>query len=594
MDHGREIQDVAAEEDGDARQEDELSLLLENIAKVQQHVRDAAQNQACDDQPRRLGPGGKQQSEAHKATGRQPLQNDGGDIVFPVLLPEEDGGKTQAEGDQNVHHGDLLPLGRGGKYSARPVAQRGRTGVGSRSILVQRGGLRFLDHLFVGQGHALGHPAAELLLQLLVLHHGAHQIHGGDPAPMLLGEIVVEAVRPIEPVIGPHEPLHLVDQIPEDLEAAHAEEVFGLLIVVFHGVGQRLGQLVDLLFRGVFVPGDPRQVVAAHLGPGLHEHPKIILPAEGPVHQIPHGLAHGHRAVAVAELAVVVQLEPIAHGMVPDPVGIDDGVGGLDVLPKIPVKAVLMDADPVGGAMEAAQAPAPEGEGPKVHHPALVGEPRPEPVDHSPQGVVPALLPVGDDHHPAGLFLRPRRRLSGHDGHKGQLLSIPPRLPVALLYLPEHEAEEGPGLPPSPLREQVLHVRGQALQIPKAHVVAVVLDEAMGGHVVEMLGSGDLGGVFPRKIQSALLHELHEAVKLGRHKERIHRVAEQNQVRPEELLPGRGKLLFILPDALPHMERLKRRVGKQLFPIFHREQGDAVLPRRRPVQHQYLHLFFPP
>ena len=352
---------------------------------------------------------------------------------------------------------------------------------------------------------------------------------------MLLGEVVVEAVSPIEPVIGPHEALHLVDEIPEDLHAAHAEEILRLLIAVLDGVGQRLGQPVDLRLRVRLIGGHARQEVAAYLGAGLHEQPQVRLPVQGPVHQIPHRLAHGHRPVAVAELAVVVELEPIAHGVVPDGIGIDDGRPGLDVLPKEPIEAVLMDAGPVGGAAEAPQTPAPEGEGPQIHHPGLVGQPGPEPVDHGRKGVVLPFVPVGDDHHRAVPLLH-RLSQGGHDPHEGLRGPVQPGLGVPPLHLPQDEAKEGFRLLPALLGQQVLHVGGQAPKVPEAQIVAVVPDEAMGGHVVKVFGGGDLGGVLAGQVQAAALHELQKPVELGRDKKGIDRIAEQDQVGPKELL----------------------------------------------------------
>ena len=82
-------------------------------------------------------------------------------------------------------------------------------------------------------------------------------------------------------------------------------------------------------------------------------------------------------------------------------------------------------------------------------------------------------------------------------------------------------------------------------------------------------------------------------MKLGWRQEGIDRVGEEDQVRRRQLLPGRGEVLLELPDALTYVERLEGDVRELLLNILHREQRDAVLPRRGTVQHQYSHTFSP-
>ena len=84
-----------------------------------------------------------------------------------------------------------------------------------------------------------------------------------------------------------------------------------------------------------------------------------------------------------------------------------------------------------------------------------------------------------------------------------------------------HLVEEVPGLAAASLGQQVLHVRREAPHRLHPQVKAVLLHPAVGGHVVEVFGGGDLAGEFARKVRPALLHQLHKAVQLIRREEGV-------------------------------------------------------------------------
>ena len=137
----------------------------------------------------------------------------------------------------------------------------------------------------------------------------------------------------VELVVGLHQPLHEIDEIPEDLHAAHAEEVGRPSQVVLHGKDQLLGEGGELCCRVALVGGYAAEIVAAHLAAPLHHHLEIGLLAVCALDEVGHGRPLGDGAVAVAKLPVVIALHARVGEVVGDGKGIDDGVGFLDFCP---------------------------------------------------------------------------------------------------------------------------------------------------------------------------------------------------------------------------------------------------------------------
>ncbi len=234
--------------------------------------------------------------------------------------------------------------------------------------------------------------------------------------------------------------------------------------------------------------------------------------------------------MAVAELPVIVHLEAAAHAVVPEGESVDDGVGVLDVLPEEGVKAVLLDAAAIGGAAEAAQAAALEGEVRQVHKAGLVGIEGAEILDHGPEAGILFLQVAHDDGVEA---LRLHVRAQGLDiGRTGRRSHGGGRRLIQLVFhTVDRIAEEILRLPAALLRQQVLHIGGKAVDDAHTHIPAVLLQIAVGGDVKEVLGGGQLGGINILKVRAAALHQLQEAVQLGGGQEGIDRVGKQQKLR---------------------------------------------------------------
>ena len=276
--------------------------------------------------------------------------------------------------------------------------------------------------------------------------------------------------------------------------------------------------------------------------------------------------------------------------MIPDRKGVDRGVPGLNLLPEEAVEAVLVDAAPGGGAVEAAQAAAVDADLPQVVYAHLAVRAGEEGVDHGPEpSVVPAQVrDQGDGLAALGTV----RRDGGRDALPGGLCPghIRRGLGQIFLHAPEDVAQEGPGLPAALLAEQVLHIRGEAPDIAQAQVRAVVPDKAVGRDIVKVLGGGELGGPLPAQVHPLLLDQLDEAVELGRDQEGVDRVAEQEQIR---LLQRRGAGAEVLLDGLnplPHVQIFKFYLPAKLFQVMYRLKGNAVFPLGGAVEYQYVHL----
>ena len=105
---GCEVEHVPAEKNQDADKKDQLALFLEYPAQIEQHVRDAAEHQPGHDEAAQLRPGRAQRAEGDEAERGQALERHGGDVFFLPLLPEEDAGEDEAQGDQQEHASTIL------------------------------------------------------------------------------------------------------------------------------------------------------------------------------------------------------------------------------------------------------------------------------------------------------------------------------------------------------------------------------------------------------------------------------------------------------------------------------------------------------
>ena len=101
--HGGQIQDMPAQKHQNADEEDQLSLFGENPAEVQQYVRNAAEDEARDDELCHMRPGAAEDAQDHEAQGREALQHDRLHILSLALTIEEHGGKPQAQENEYDH-----------------------------------------------------------------------------------------------------------------------------------------------------------------------------------------------------------------------------------------------------------------------------------------------------------------------------------------------------------------------------------------------------------------------------------------------------------------------------------------------------------
>ncbi len=76
------------------------------------------------------------------------------------------------------------------------------------------------------------------------------------------------------------------------------------------------------------------------------------------------------------------------------------------------------------------------------------------------------------------------------------------------------------------------------------HVQAVFLHIPVGGHVVEMLGGGDLAGEFAGKVHPVRLDQLDEPVELIGGDEGVDRIAEQHEDPPAPAAARSGAKSF--------------------------------------------------
>ena len=387
-------------------------------------------------------------------------------------------------------------------------------------------------------------------------------------------------------MVGPHHAPHLINKVAEDLHAAHTVKIAGLGIAVLQRVDQLSAQAVDLPVRVGLVGGHAHQSIGAHLSPSLHDGLQILLGTVGAADEVAHRHTHGDSAVTVAELPVVIHLEQRTHGVILDIEGVDDGIGGLDLLPEEFIKTVGVNALAVHRAVEAAQAAPLEGKLRQMDHPGLQRQNGAEPFHHGAQTAVPGRQ-VGHDDHVAPLLLHG----CGNGGRNRLVYCGLSEIHLAdpLLHAPAEMLPECLRLLLSLLRGQIFHIGRQTADVLQPQIPAVVLNVAVGGGVIKMFGGGQLGAPLPRHRRLMKLHQLNKAVELAGRNEGVDRIGKHDGVRPLKSLHRRREVFVERPDAGPHVEHLEGMLRIALSPVAHRLQGNAVFTLGASVQYQNVH-----
>ena len=296
---------------------------------------------------------------------------------------------------------------------------------------------------------------------MFIVHQRGNQIHAGNLSLLFLREIIIEAVLLIKLMVRLHQPLHLKNQVAENLQPADAVEVFRLIKMVLSRIHQPFDKPVCLRIRISRISCNPCEEIAAHLRPGFHDGPEVLFPLQISVHQIAHRLAHRHRAVAVAELPVVVQLKEAPHGMVPDRKRIYHRVGIVDVLPEERIKSVFVYTGAVHSAMEASEASAFKRKLPQVNQLAASRQPFHKAPDHRGQRLVfQRRIIIRNQGHAERPPVFCLLHIRSGDPRKWRPLLHRRRLAEAMPDVPEHIAEELPCFFLPFLRKKILHIRG--------------------------------------------------------------------------------------------------------------------------------------
>ena len=195
-------------------------------------------------------------------------------------------------------------------------------------------------------------------------------------------------------MILPHHSLHLKDQIPENLKPADTIEILGRRILVPDRVNQSMRQLIDFTIRIMLIRSDPCQKIAPHFGSRLDQRAKILLLIQISVNEIAHRLTHRHCAMPVAELPVIIELEPIPHRMIPDRKSINHRVRVINMRTQEIIKPVFIDTLPVRCTVETSQASARKRELPKINDLALPRKSLPESLDHTQKRAIPIFFRI--------------------------------------------------------------------------------------------------------------------------------------------------------------------------------------------------------
>ncbi len=225
--------------------------------------------------------------------------------------------------------------------------------------------------------------------------------------------------------------------------------------------------------------------VVSDLAARLHDCAEVLLVLELAADDEAHRHSHRYRAVSVAELTVVVELEARAHRVVAYREGADYRIGGLNLLAKEAVEAVLVDARTVGGAVKAADAAAVETDFREVDDARRVGIDGLE-VAHHRLDRLGSIAALHDDDRLAA------RLLLGLGQRRKVILHLRRRLDRrlfdnSLLRAVEDVLHKLTCVALTRLLREVVHIGGETLDVAKPEVCAVVRDKAVCGDVVEVL-----------------------------------------------------------------------------------------------------------
>ena len=163
----------------------------------------------------------------------------------------------------------------------------------------------------------------------------------------------------------------------------------------------------------------------------------------------------------------------------------------------------------------------------------------------------------------------------------------------AVFHAEKQVVEELFRLAPPLFGEKILHVGGESVHEGETEIPGEFPDKPVGGHVVEMLGGGDLSGVLAVKIHAALLHRLHEPHELGGDEEGVDRITEDQAVRRRRLTGEFGGVVERKGWPSPRVDHGEPVLGMELFKVQGRLEGDGILSLRGTVQNQKIHAVVP-
>ena len=151
------------------------------------------------------------------------------------------------------------------------------------------------------------------------------------------------------------------------------------------------------------------------------------------------------------------------------------------------------------------------------------------------------------------------------------------RLEVFPFYAPEYIGKELSGLPLAFLGQQIVHICGEAADKTQSQILTVILNVAVCRHIVEMLGSCDLCGIFSGQIDTGFLYQFNKAVKLAGSNKGVDRIGKNNQFCRFQSSTGRCKIFFQQLNLSSCIQIGKFLSGKELFQLEYRLESDAVI-----------------
>ena len=266
--------------------------------------------------------------------------------------------------------------------------------------------------------------------------------------------------------------------------------------------------------------------------------------------------------------------------------GVNYRVCLINILKEI-LKAVVIDALTVIAAVQAAEAAALEGKVRNVHKARFIRKSRGEVLHHRAQALV-LLAQVAD--YDGVIVLGLLRRLKAafvFSARSGR--STARRLGYPILNAESGITEKRLKLASPLLGQQILRPGGEPLYNAHAHIIAVILNEALRGHVIKMqrgrkLRRKNAGEVSPRGLQ-----QFNEPVQLRGDEKIIHRIGEDKQVAGGDGLGRAAHVTLKNVDTGAGVQKLKLMLWKSLFKIQAALQRDAEPAARRTVYDEDLH-----